>query len=162
MIDHIGVNARVAAFDEENGGDGITYNGWIIYSNGAMREQNPLGMLASPPSNSRECKELILKYWTVSYERSMKAFNEKRSLYIRHAKAEMRNAISAPPPDKNEVISELELLKSKAIASRVKMEHAQESFRASKPEWIQERENMNASNKVANQSLLEAVNLIKL
>ena len=61
-MDHDAIANRVDEFNRRNGGDAILVNGFYLYSNGATRDANPLGLLCDPPKDELETLKLQKLY----------------------------------------------------------------------------------------------------
>lgn len=87
---------RVSRFDHENGNDAVAVEGWLLFSNGARREQQ-YGALIGPPADPYELCRLQLRYHEQRLLVAAKQFEEKKA-HLTTAAHYARQA-GYPPPD---------------------------------------------------------------
>ena len=168
MIDFGAVNTRVAAFDEANGNDPIVIDEMLAFSNGALRDINPIGALIDPPADNYERMKLVKRYWEVRTQRAQEEFNHAKNHYVIHAKAGM-DAAAAPAPieDETSAVEKLTALQRDVKACQAALAKVRKSLTAAANTSTsvrnqREREARYAANRQSNSALLAAVEKIKI
>ena len=92
-FDTMSVTQRIKTFDAKHGGEAESeFDGyWVIYSDGAKRDANPLGPLSEPPENPRELAiakvyfaELRLRRAVIEFDNTKKRFMDQAGLHHEH------------------------------------------------------------------------------
>ncbi len=160
FIDFDQVNSRVAAFNKRHGAS-VAYGEWILFEDGARREQNPLGALIEPPDIPWDRAKRIAQYHAIILDAAVKAFDRKRRYYMECAQGSL-NQPFCPPAAVDAAVAgaELRTLQAKVKEAKAAHDKATAAVEAAKPAYFREREQDNAANRAANQALMEQLSKI--
>jgi hypothetical protein len=132
---------RLEVFHEENGGDCVLVNGWYVYSNGARRDENPVGALIDPPADPFERAKLQVAYHSMKVNAAVKKLIERQDHWRNHAlcieKGTQANDLG--PYKLAEIASELEALKQEVEKRRGPLAEAQALMEANAPQWYRDQ-----------------------
>ena len=150
---------RVARWIEENGDDGIMVDGWMIYSNGAMREATPLGALLDPPADLYERAKIKVRYRQALMQRAADAFNERKRYLLSAAEAARRNGY--PPPTERE-LTELKQLQQVVQKCQRDLEATRTEVVKHTPAWMQSSATTAQENQQSGERFIADVTGIKV
>jgi len=159
MIDEATVIQKIRQFDKKHGNDGINLNGWLLFSNGARREQNPWGRLCEPPTDLYFRSKLQVRYWSELTRKALDEFDELKHQLVSGANAAMAQGF--PGPD-SRFLDQLRQLANAAKACQSSLEEAQKQLTANTPEEVSLREQQDAWNRQRNQSILDELMSIQV
>jgi hypothetical protein len=142
MIDTDYVNQRVKQFDEKHGSDYLRVGVWLIYSDGAYREVNPLGLLAEPPADAYERCKLQVQYREEALRQTAAAFKELKEVLTRQTEEAVRwaNSNAPPAPPKPEDLQRLRALRGKVAMRQVELNEARQALLDARPLHVKLRE----------------------
>jgi hypothetical protein len=104
----------IKAFHEENGNEYVVLDdGWILFANGAKRENCTFCALVDPPKDPYQLAKLQVKYHRTLFERAREQYDQKFEYAQQWAKASARRGESPPPPSMLEEVKELRKLVKK-------------------------------------------------
>ncbi|HWA25700.1 MAG TPA: hypothetical protein VG734_08575 [Lacunisphaera sp.] len=163
MIDYDSVRQRIAAFDKKNGGDGVEINGAIYYSNGAIRDTEPLGALIDPPRDPQERCKIQLSYWQELQRRAVAEFDEVKSQYLTNAKVGLTEAFTpALPWTEAQAVKKLTELRDNVRELQKRVTAARAELKRNTPqEVLDRRAHFSAARQMAT-AFVEAVESIKI
>ena len=140
MMDCEGINSRIKAFDDSHG-NFVYVDGWLLFEDGAQRENNPLGALIDPPPDPLKLAKKIHRYWKVKLELAVEEFHHYRDLFLQHARNSCKQR-RAPAPLKStdEVVKHLKELQKKVRACQGQLKAAEEVAEQHKPPRLKELE----------------------
>lgn len=146
MIDAVGIKQRVDKFDLEHGMDAIVVEGWLLFSDGAMREPNPIGVMKGKPRDEYKCAKLQVRYWEAKLSLAVEEFSTLKRNLLNRTKAGL-NQKYCPPPPSPEAITKLKELKEKVEHLSTKLQDAEDNLENSKPEDMIRREAIDEDNR---------------
>lgn len=153
MIDTGSIRQRIQQFDLRNGSDAITIGGWLVYSNGAMRETNPLGPLIDPPAQPYECCKVQVQYHEALVRRAVVEFDALKQSLLARALANLRAQQSPGPPGDAEV-QRLEELRKVVRRRNAHLKRARERLEDSMPGAMQRAATQDAANRRSNERFI--------
>jgi hypothetical protein len=154
---------RVEHFDKRHGGDAIEIDHWLYFSDGAMRELNPLGLLAEPPAEPYDAAKIRLRYHEEKLRRASRAFDERKAWLLNTARANLLQRQAPPPPIYLAAAKrELNTLKRAVMKLQNDLEKARRDVEASKPAWLRTREEGNAASRASNEAFVSAIEEISI
>lgn len=168
MNEHSPMYQRVKAFEKANGNDGINLGDFILFSNGACRDSNPIGALIDPPQDPSRRASNIVRYWEARTMRARARFTEVKAHYVTHAKGALAVANVPEPLEPIEAVTkQLQELQAEVLKCQTQLETAREQLGAidrTTPEGQarQQREQRNAAARQANSDLLAAISNIQI
>lgn len=154
------------AFHETHGGDCVEvkageFRGYLVYSNGAMRERSAHGCMNDPPSDPLALAKVQLAYREELLRRAMEDFDEckehLKNLAI--SRDGLGNPMGAPP------FSELERLERLAEAARLRQadyDAAQKRVDEATPAHVKRRVDEHARRQRESDDFLSAIRRIKV
>ncbi len=156
------VKQRVDQFDIKNGSDCINIDGfWLVYSNGAMRERNPLGALIDPPTDVHQRCKIQLRYHEKRLQRAVDAFDEHKQQLIAVAQVNLTDRHSGPPPDAANLEKLKDLQKTVRRCKRA-VAAARQAVTDSTPDRVKTRDARSAENKSKNEQFISAVKSVQV
>ena len=140
MIDSEGVKSRIKAFDDSHG-NFVYVDGWLLFEDGAQRENNPLGALIGPPPDPLKLAKKIRWYWKVKLELAVEEFHHYRDQHLLHARTACKQQfVSAPLKPTEEVVEHLKELQKKVRACQGQLKAAEKVVEQHKPQRLRELE----------------------
>ena len=116
---------KVQEFHEAHGYF-VSVGDWLIFADGAVRENASMGIMKPPPENDYERWKLICKFWEVKLELAIGEFDHKKQTYITAASYALKEPRPGGLPcEQDEAIEELKELKKKVSYCQRKFEQAQ-------------------------------------
>lgn len=163
-MDYQGMAHAKRQFDERNGNDGIQIDGWLVFSNGAMREIAPIGVWCEPPSDAYACAKIKVKYREAKVARAIQAFNRLKQELTWQADNAIKYAAAETPPEppSSADMAELRKLQSEARKCQKELTLARTELERAKPAQLRMREQRAAANHDRNAKALQAVSEIKV
>jgi hypothetical protein len=153
----------VEHFSKRHGDDAIEIDGWLVYSDGAMRERNPMGALREPPPEPYEACRLRVQYREAKLRRATRAFDERKTVLLRTAHANLSHPNTQPPPcDVAAAKRELGTLRRAVLRCQADLDTARKEMEANKPAWMREREVSAATNRAQNEAFAAAIEAINI
>jgi len=162
------ISQRVKQFDLEHSqdGPGIYSSGWILYPDGALREENVLGALDEGQSSKCEPErkeKAIVHYWELSLEKAADEFHELRDNWLQSAKINAQQKYVSPPPAiPTKAAKQLIRLKKKVKECQRQLETAREAVNINKPKDQIIREETSNVYAKENKKFLEVVEGIEI
>ena len=139
-MDYEGVNSRIKAFDE-NHGNFVYVDGWLLFEDGAQRENNPLGALIGPPPDPLKLAKKIRWYWQVKLDLAVEEFDLYKRKHMQHASNGLKQqVVSAPLKPTDEVVKHLKELQKKVRACQGQLKAAEKIAEQHKPPRLKELE----------------------
>lgn len=145
-------NQTAKNFDIRNGRDAVQLNGWLVFSNGAMREVNPMGALIDPPEDKYERAKIQVRYREALYRKAVDDFNTLRQALI--ANAEFGSA--------KEAVAQLKDARKIVKQRQIALKQARDRMEAATPEALRDAERADAQNRDETEAYLSAINEIKI
>lgn len=164
MIDSGSVKQRIEQFDTKNGDDAICIDGWLLFSNGAMRELNPLGALIDPPEDAIKRSRNIVRYRHELVQRAENEFKELKRQLLQQAQLSVQHAAAntPPPPPSNADLEKLKRLQELVQERRRQFADAREQLKNDMPEAMKEREARAVNIRESGMRLITALEGIKI
>jgi len=167
MLDAAGVKAQLEEFDEVHSQDGPPVRSpdglWLLFPDGASREvSQPYGALRSPSRDPQQRALDILLYYTVTRDRAVQAFHDKKIELERSALAAERSPYVSVPPSLKKVRAELEGLRDKAQEAQIALDAALNAVEEARPQRRKDIERQKAENRAKWQALLNETERIEL
>lgn len=153
------VQSRVDQFKIRNGNDAILIRGWWVFSNGAMREQNPYGALRDPPTNPFELWKVKVQYYEEKLRRATVEFDEWKR-YLEGAAYGASQHGSAPPTEPQ--VAKLRELQAKVQERLADLNVARDSLEQNTPSHRRERLAAKAANQQEAEKVLSEIKSIKV
>lgn len=125
-------------FDAEHG-DFVFVDGYLYFEDGAVRENNPMGVSILPPHDLLQRSKKIVYYWTIKLKLASEEFYLYKRKLIGATNVSLENPRYTTPPSL-ESIKTLQKLKVKAKAIKIKLEKAEADCESAIPEHIKARE----------------------
>lgn len=156
--------ARLERWEYYHGGyaSSIQIGSWRLYPDGAMRENNPMGVLREPPPDEWERLQVVVQYCEHHVRRARDAFAALKDSLGQRAKANVRQQQFAALPPADEELARLKLLRGVAASWGVELEEARKRLLNAKPEWMRLQEALAAQNQQQNEAFLTRLNNIQL
>ena len=163
ILDVASVKARIAGFERAHG-DSILHNGWIYFQDGAVRELNPLGLLAEPPEDPWKLAVRIRDYWQLKMAVATEAFDLRKKQFLQSAKSHLHeeHSVGAPPVGADAAAAELNVLKQAVVKAKAGLDAALAECARAEPEGLKRGRERNDVNRQANQELLDRIGGIQL
>ena len=139
-------------FDIRNGQDAVQINGWLVYSNGAMREVHPHGAYIDPPEDKYERAKIQVRYREALLRNAENDFNTLREALI--ANAEFGSA--------QEAVGQLRDSRKIVKQCRGALKLARDRMEAATPQGLLDAERADAQNRDETEAYLAAINEIKI
>ncbi len=153
--------ARV--FDAEHGRDAINIDGWLVYSDGAMRECNLLGALVPPPAEPYERCKIQVHYQEEKLKRAVQEFNDLKNHLLTAAKINLKESRNTlPPPDQSEAERRLKALQVRVKIWKDRLDKACKALDENKPAWLRGREAAALSNRELNEQFVATIKQIEV
>lgn len=125
------VRGAIREFDAANGGpqNCIVDGNWVIFANGASRENTFYGVMIDPPTDPPVLAQRVLRYHKVALDRAIEEFERLKTRLRQQAAEAVRFAgANAPPPPPSE--EELDELRS----HQLKVQKARRAYNAARTE----------------------------
>ena len=162
MPDYERANRMLKEFDEAHG-EYVVDGGWVYYADGAVREENPIGVYHQPPTDPWECNKRVLMFWRLKLGRALERFSHRKAEIEMGANASLRNHFVGPPPlSPGQATAELRRMKAEVSRCKAKADEAAKAVEDSKPDHLKRRERQSEENAKANQELLGAIHGIEV
>ncbi|MBA4411586.1 MAG: hypothetical protein C0397_19485 [Odoribacter sp.] len=158
---NFGVKERVSAFDKQHGSF-VRLEDYLLFEDGAMREVNPMGLLASPPKDNYQRTRLICKYYQRRLDLAVEEFDERKQHFTHHAKVGLRQK-NCPPPiaETQEAVTQLKALRAKVKLCQKNLEQAKVAMDACCPNRMAKDE-IETTNRQSNEDFLNAIEAIEI
>jgi hypothetical protein len=155
---------RIRDFDIKHGGDGIRIGEWIVYSDGATREPNPLGGLIEPHPDPRVRFPIRIKYQEELLRRAVGRFDDYKSKMARCARINLneRQCVTAPPCSEAEVVQILKTLQAQVKTCKGRLEEVRREFEENKPDWLRHHEAGHTEIRTLNENFLSALKTVEI
>ncbi len=155
-----GVKARHEAFELEHS-DPIMddSNSWILYSDGAYREVNPMGRMSDGPRDPFERQKRIVHYHELVLRRVTEEFHRFRRNLGGHANSILTTGMGHI---RDEAIEQLKKLQETVRQKQKTLEAAKADLDATMPEDTRRAKAADASNRERTQHQLEEIKSIKV
>lgn len=163
-MDYQGMAHAKKQFDKQNGNDAIQIDGWLVFSNGAMREMAPVGIWCDPPNDTYACAKIKVKYREAKLAQATQAFKTLKQELTWQADNAVKYAAAETPPEppSADQIAELRNLQSMVRKCQKELTVARTELEQSKPPQMRMREQRAAANHDRNAKALQAVSEIKV
>ncbi|MCC6127286.1 MAG: hypothetical protein IT426_20175 [Pirellulales bacterium] len=163
-FDRMTVTQRIGYFDSKHGNDCIPIGGWLIFSDGAMRDIDPLGPFMEPPFDRQERLRIQITYQEEMLRRAIDRFEEYKRIVVNEAKNNLTEQVVTPPPpcDERLAVNNLKRFKANVWLMKRRLDELKQELDASKPPVRALREATAFVNKEKNAKFLEAVNKIEV
>jgi hypothetical protein len=167
FLDVDGVNQRIRTFDHRHGDDCVFAKGWWIFSDGAMKENNPMGLLREPPEDPHQRAKYVALYFKTKMEKAVKAFDGLKQQLAGMAQGNLQMANSnngicnaAPPLD--DALAELNRLRLKAKTAKREHDRSVANVERTTPSHLRQRDEQNTRNRQSNESFLAQIAAIEV
>jgi hypothetical protein len=161
MIGCESVRERIEKFDAEHGNDGIVIDGWLLFSDGAMRELSPLGMMRKVPNDIFKAAKLKVHYWEAKLGLAVEEFSTFKKNLLSRAKAAL-NQRYCPPPPPPEAIEKLKKLKAKVEGFQAKLVEAENNVENAKPDNMKRAEQADEDSRRKNEDFANTIMSIEV
>lgn len=134
--------SRLQIFHEENGEDCILVGNRYIYSNGAHRDQDPMGMMTPPPHDPFDRARLQVSYHEQFVAGAVTKHNQRQEHWRNHAASieKGNHANDLGPYKLAEIEDELASLKAEVEKRRKALAEAQAEMNANAPKWYKDQQ----------------------
>jgi hypothetical protein len=155
---------RIRQFNLANGSDGIQLRGWFVYSNGARRDTDPMGILSPPPADPRERVEIQTMYHEELLRRAVQAFDEFKQQMVANAKLNLNQTSQVPPPpcDQEAAVQKLLELQDVVRARQKTVETFKRRLEALRPAWQIAQQRQDQRNLESNANFVAALSEIEI
>jgi len=156
--------ARMERWVHYHGGQAraILIGTWFVYPDGAMRENNPMGVLMEPPADEEERLRLVVQYCEQHVREARDAFFALKNDLAQRAKANVRQQQFAAMPPSDEELARLSQLRGIAASWAVELDEARKRLADAKPDWRRQQEAIAAQNQQQNEAFLAKLDTIQL
>lgn len=163
MLNDVNLITRTQQWDQKQGGDGITVDGWVFFSNGACRERNPMGCAREPdPDLQKRAKDIVFYHEEVLRRATVK-FKETKEALLTPAKFNLRETLRTPEaPNTEQALATLKQLRADVALAQVRLDEARANLVLAKPQWQVEQEERAARNRQANEEYIAAIDALKI
>jgi hypothetical protein len=162
-FDSMSVKQRVAHFEQRHGNDAVEIDEWLVFSDGAMRECNPMGLLREPPAEPYDAARIVVRYHEERLRRATRAFSERKDALLRTARTNLGEAQTPPPPcDLAAAKQELQRLRRGVVKCQADLDVARKDMEAKKPHWLRVREENTVANRARNEEFATAIEAINI
>jgi hypothetical protein len=167
FLDVEGVNQRIRAFDKRHGDDCVFAKGWWIFSDGAMKENNPMGLLKEPPEDPHTLAKYVALYFKTKMEKAVKAFDGLKQQLAGMAQGNLAAAASSSgicnsPPPLDYALDDLKRLAAAAKKAKVDYDKATAAVERTTPSHLRQRDEQNSRNRASNESFLAQIQSIEV
>ncbi|MFW6154880.1 MAG: hypothetical protein ACOC95_06655 [Planctomycetota bacterium] len=146
----------IQEFDAKHGPEYVVWDHWVLFADGAKRENVSYGMSAEPHSDPHQRAKDILMFHKVRLQVAVQAFDElKRELVTAAKYAQNERLVPLPPP--SEALKELQRLKAQVEEYRQSVEDAEQVVVDTTPEAVLQRRAQNEERRAANSAYLADV-----
>ena len=161
-IDAQGINAKVQQFDTSHGNYVYT-NGWLLFEDGAQRENNPLGRLMEPPVDPLKLAKKIEWYWQVKLDLAVEEFDLFKHQHMIHAQTALSQQMAqASLGETAEVVKHLKELKKKVKHCQKGLDMAEAQIEEHKPQRLKELEELSDLNRQDAETLISEIENIEI
>lgn len=142
MFDNSPMRQRIEQWDARHGADGFVVGGWVLFSDGAMRENSHMGAMVEPPAKPWERAKAQLRYWEARLQAATSAFGSMKANLRQQAKNALKDAGSRTPPSPPSDAQLQELLTQQEAARLLqqKVAAARENVSRNRPSHLHDRE----------------------
>lgn len=164
MIDYGSVKQVIEEFDKKHGSDCVCWNGWLLYSDGATRERNPLGALCDVPRDPQEAARLKLKFVEIRTQLARDEFNNLKNNLQSHCQVLVSQGVCSNPlsPPSASTVASLKELRKKVLLWQGKLTAARKNLEANKPEYLKQQEKACELNRQKNAEIMSEIESIKI
>ncbi len=145
-------------FHSDHGGDPVVNGEWLLYADGAHRENSVMGAAIEPPKDPFKLAQLKVLYHRLRLKRAVADFNFRFN-QVRETTIALKRDGRLPP---TECLSDLSALREVVKERQTVLESAQEHLESVTPTERRERVEEIAKNKEACDSFLEKLNEYKV
>lgn len=151
-------------FDERHGSDciqvqGGNFRGYLVYSDGAMRERSAYGAMSDPPSDPLERAKVQLVYHEELLRRAVEDFEKCKAHLLSLGSATFRGE-PLPPPESE--IERLNRLADVVRERRKAYEQAEQRVEEATPAHFREQDAERARRRQQSEDFMTAVRNIKV
>ena len=156
MVDHTLARSARERFDAEHGPEYVIDGDWVLFADGARRENAALSCTVLPSPDPHERARWVLRYHEVKWRKAVKAFEDRKEFYLRHPLA------NPGPAEVEAAARDLRALKTAANEALTELEKARELPKKNKPAWQVEQDERRAAERKAKQEFKAAIADIEL
>ncbi len=161
-MDQGGIKRRVAEFDAQHGAS-VAEDGWILFEDGAAREANPMGALVDPPTKPWELAKRVLHYRDVCLKQAVAEFSQRKTYLLKAAAHNLKERLCGPPPaDIAEAEAGLKQMQAKVRKCQKAYDAALKAVEDARPERLRQFLERDATNRSANQALIDRIDKIEV
>ena len=155
---------RIEKFDKRHGSDCVVWGGFLLYSDGAYRDRNPLGVLAEGTSDAKKCASRKLEYVEIRLNLAREEFQiYKKNLATQcRIVAEQPNCNNPPKSPSAEDVAKLKELRKKVSHWQGKLTAARKNIEEAIPEHITKRNEFCEENRSKAASISAEIESIKI
>jgi len=146
------------SFETEHG-PFVLVDGFKLFSDAALVEDNPMGRMISPPEDKYERLKLVARYWQLAAQTDEEAFDEFKTYLGGTGRRQDAWATLYTEEDR---IAHLKTLQQQAKRSRAKYMKAKREAKAATPFWVEERDAQEIDEQRRNEEFLQQVDQIQL
>lgn len=132
------MDERVEKFDKEHGNDYILIDGWLLFSDGAVREVRA-GLMRKPPVDPYQAAKLIVRYWQAKLNLAEDEFRILKGNLLIRVNDNLQRGYDSPGP---EAIAKLEGLQKKVRGLQVRLQQAEDHLENSKSDDMLRQEKL--------------------
>ena len=146
-------------FHKRHGDDFIESNGWILWPDGAHRENALYGPMVEPSDDPHQRAKQVRMYWELRLGRAVSEFDDFHRSLRAAAQASIRDGAAAPDDSS---LEELTRLKKKIVIARAALEAAETEVENTVPEQIRLHQAAIESRRQAGQKFAEKLSKIEV
>lgn len=162
-MDKSAMRQRIEAFHERHGADCVDIDGYRVYSDGAYRDIDPIGILAEPDSDLFVRSQRVIEYWEERTDRAVDAFDEAKDVYASFCRAAAHEpSVPATPWAKEQATEHLKKLRAEVHTCQAQLKNARAELKRHEPPHSRERAKRNARQRDDAAELLRAVSQIRI
>jgi hypothetical protein len=151
----------IKKFHAEHGGDFVILKGWVLFSDGAVREDNSMGLLVAPPSEPYERATNIFLFYKTKLALAVEEFQVFRSDLLRQSKTNLSQKRCPNAYEPDESLEHLKSLQKKVQNWKVKFEAAKKAVEDNKPDWMKKRDD-DSYERATNEKFVTEINKIEI
>ncbi len=127
----------IQAFHEKHGPDFLSDdNGWLLWPDGARRENSPYGIMIEPDPDRHKRARDKCRYWQLRVDRAVSEFDHLKAGLQMAANASIRDGAIVPD---SRALDELKSLKAEVERLRSRLRSAERGVERTVPEAVKRR-----------------------
>jgi len=146
-------NDNITKFHEKHGPDYIAHNGWLLWPDGARRENSSYGVMYEP-TDPHEIAKAKLLYAKLKSQQAVREFDQMKQFLYSLARAASRDGGHSP---NDAALAELKQLQRTVKTACKKLEKAEAEVDRTIPADIKEREAQREKRREASRAVLSKV-----